>query len=239
MAARPSRKAIDPVALETEDDIMTKSHKRSPRHLSDTTLILLGRAADSENQMLLPISKSVRAHGKALERVLQSLLRQGLVEEVPVGLADEAWRSGDDGRFGLWITSVGLKAIGVPALVSGLEAASGDDKPTATPPRPDSKQARLITMLMKPGGGSIDELSQALGRQLHTTRAVISRLHKSGHVVVRTKSGDGRGEDVGPGCVKARLRTSEAERDRAVARRTNSAQRCRPWPTCAGRLRAA
>jgi hypothetical protein len=33
---------------------MTKSHKRSPRHLSDTALILLGRAADSEDQMLLP-----------------------------------------------------------------------------------------------------------------------------------------------------------------------------------------
>ena len=72
---------------------MTKSHKRSPRHLSDTALIVLGRAADSENQMLLPIPKSVRARGKALERVLLSLLRQGFVEEAPVGLADEAWRS--------------------------------------------------------------------------------------------------------------------------------------------------
>jgi hypothetical protein len=108
---------------------MTTSHKRSPRHLSDTALILLGRAADSENQMLLPIPKSVKAHGKALERVLQSLLNQGFVEEVPVGLADEAWRSGDDGRFGLRITEAGLRAIGVPALASGLE------QPTATPQR--------------------------------------------------------------------------------------------------------
>jgi hypothetical protein len=44
---------------------MTKSHKRSPRHLSDTALILLRRAADSENRMLLPIPKSVRARSKA------------------------------------------------------------------------------------------------------------------------------------------------------------------------------
>jgi hypothetical protein len=100
---------------------MTTSPRRSPRHLSDTALILLGRAADSENQMLLPIPKSVRARGKALERVLLSLLRQGFVEEVPVGLADESWRSGDDGRFGLRITAAGLRAIGVPALASGLE----------------------------------------------------------------------------------------------------------------------
>jgi hypothetical protein len=171
------------VALETEDDIMTTSHKRSPRHLSDTALILLGRAADSETQMLLPVPKTVRARGKALERVLQSLLNLGFAEEVPVGLADEAWRSDDQGRFGLRITAAGLRAIGVPALVSGLE------QPTA--PRPGSKLAMLITMLMQPEGRSIDELSEALGWQVHTTRAVISRLGKSGHAVTRTKNDAG------------------------------------------------
>jgi hypothetical protein len=159
-------------------------------------LVLLGKAADSENQMILPIPKSVRAHGKALERVMQSLLRQGFVEEVPVGLADEAWRSGDDGRFGLRITSAGLKAIGVPALVSGIEAEPGTAVPTTTPqqkpPRPGSKLAQLITMLMQPDGRSVEELSQALGWQIHTTRAVISRLGKSGHVVVRRKNEAGQ-----------------------------------------------
>jgi hypothetical protein len=187
--------------LETEDDIMTKSRKRSPKHLSDTALVLLGKAADSEDQMLMPIPKTVRARGMALERTLQSLLRQGFVEEVPVGLADEAWRSGDDGRFGLRITEAGLRAIGVPALASGLEAAPGDDQPTeaavptATPaatPRPGSKHAQLITMLMQPNGKSIDELSQAFGWLPHTTRAAITGLRKSGHVVTRAKSDDGQ-----------------------------------------------
>jgi hypothetical protein len=129
---------------------MTKSLKRSPKHLSDTALILLGRAADSEDQMILPIPKSVRARGKALERVLRSLLNQGLAEEVPV-----VWRSDDHGRFGLRITSAGLKAIGVPALESGLEQPTG--------PRPGSKLARLITMLVQPDGRSIEELATALG----------------------------------------------------------------------------
>jgi hypothetical protein len=169
---------------------MTKSPTRSPRHLSDTALILLGRAADSENQMLLPIPKTVRARGKALERVLLNLLNQGFVEEVPVGLADEAWRSDHGGRFGLRITSAGLKAIGVPALVSGLE------QPTTTqqqkPPRTGSKLAQLITMLMQPDGRSVEELSEALGWQVHTTRAVISRLQKGGHVIVRTKTETGQ-----------------------------------------------
>jgi hypothetical protein len=159
---------------------MTKSLKRSPKHLSDTALILLGRAADSEDQMILPIPKSVRARGKALERALRSLLRQGFAEEAPVGLADMAWRSDHEGRYGLRITAAGLRALGVPALMSGLEL------PAA--PRPGSKLAQLITMLMQPNGRSINELSEALGWQIHTTRAVISRLQKSGHVVIRAKN---------------------------------------------------
>ena len=62
--------------------------------------------------MLLPIPESVRARGKALERVLQSLLAQGFVEEVAVGLAGEVWRSDTEGRYGLRITEAGLRAIG-------------------------------------------------------------------------------------------------------------------------------
>jgi hypothetical protein len=95
-------------------------------------------------------------------------------------------------RRDLRITPAGLKAIGVPALASGLESAPGDDQPAATreqkSPRPGSKLAQLIAMLMQPDGRTVDELSQALGWQVQTTRAVISRLGKSGHVVVRTKT---------------------------------------------------
>jgi hypothetical protein len=90
----------------------------------------------------------VKAHGMALERVLQSLLSQGFVEEVPVGLADEAWRSGDDGRFGLRITRAGLKAIGVPALESGLE------QPIATPAR-RTTEASLAVPIYPCDRGSI------------------------------------------------------------------------------------
>jgi hypothetical protein len=111
------------------------------------------------------------------------LLNQGFVEEIPVGLADEAWRSDHEGRFGLRITESGLRAIGVPALMSGLE------QPTA--PRPGSKLAKLITMLMEPDGRTVDELSQAMGWLPHTVRAAITGLRKGGHVVVRAKNDAG------------------------------------------------
>jgi hypothetical protein len=179
---------------------MTKSRKRSPRHLSDTALILLGRAADRDDSMLLPYPASLRTRGEALAKVLTSLLAQGLIEEVPVKQDEEAWRSYDDGRYGLRITKAGLKAIGVPALESGLEVAPQDDQPpavpTATPDpkpaRPGSKLARLIELLMQPDGQTIDDLSKELGWLPHTTRAVVSRLQKSGHVVTRTKNEAGQ-----------------------------------------------
>jgi hypothetical protein len=152
--------------------------------------------------MLLPYPASLKTRGEALAKVLNSLLTQGLIEEVPVGIAEEAWRSDDEGRFSLRITKAGLKAVGVPALESGLESAPGNDQPTegapgtatpeTKPARPGSKLARLIELLMRPGGQTIDDLSQELGWLQHTTRAAVSRLQKSGHVVTRTKSDDGQ-----------------------------------------------
>jgi hypothetical protein len=125
----------------------------------------------------------------------RSLLNREFVEEIAVALAEKAWRSGDDGRFGLRITSAGLKAIGVPALVSGLEAGPGTAVPTTTPqqkpPRPGSKLAQLITMLMQPDGRSIDELAASLGWLPHTVRAAITGLRKGGHVIVRAKNDAG------------------------------------------------
>jgi transcription initiation factor IIE alpha subunit len=45
---------------------------------------------------------------------------------------------------------------------------------------------------MQPDGQTIDDLSTELGWLQHTTRAVISRLQTSGHVVTRTKGDDGQ-----------------------------------------------
>lgn len=98
----------------------SQSRHGARRRKFDTALIVLGRGADRENHMLLPVPISAKAHGIELDRILRSLLDEGFVEEVPVGPHKEAWRSDDEGRFGLRITAAGLKAIGVPALVSGV-----------------------------------------------------------------------------------------------------------------------
>lgn len=98
----------------------SQSRHGARRRQFDTALIVLGRAADREDQLVLPMPISAKAHGIALDRILKSLLDQELVEEIPVGPHKEAWRSDGEDRLGLRITAAGLKAIGVPALVSGV-----------------------------------------------------------------------------------------------------------------------
>ena len=55
----------------------------------------------------------------------------------------------------------------------------------------ESKKRQLIGMLGRVGGATIAEISAALGWQPHTTRAAITGLRKSGHVVETAKPGDG------------------------------------------------
>ena len=87
--------------------------------LSDAALILLGAAAGRADGLLLPPPASCRARGKALERVLGSLLKAGLVNEVPVATEQQAWRRDESGKgVGLAITDAGRRAIGVPAAQS-------------------------------------------------------------------------------------------------------------------------
>ncbi len=67
-------------------------------------------------------------------------------------------------------------------------------KPKAHGIRADSKQAKLIEMLMRPKGASIDEIVTAFGWQPHTVRGAIAGAlkRKLGLKVVSEKS-EGRG----------------------------------------------
>jgi hypothetical protein len=63
-------------------------------------------------------------------------------------------------------------------------------------PRAGSKSARLIGMLKRPGGASLEEIMATFGWQIHTTRALMSAggslTRKHGLTVISEKSGDTR-----------------------------------------------
>lgn len=83
-------------------------------------------------------------------------------------------------------------AASSPEKSNDAEKGRADPDGAATLPRAGSKTARLIALLQKPKGSSIDDIVTALGWLPHTTRAAITGLRKRGFAVERTRSGDGK-----------------------------------------------
>jgi biotin operon repressor len=188
----------------TTSTMTQKTLSASKRALSDAALLLLAQAAQHSDGIVLPPPESIKARGSALTKLLQRLLKGGLVAEVAVAQADQAWRMGEDGsRIGLQITAEGRASIGVedgPELVKRRAKADSDcpavadiepSQPPAAATRAGTKQALLIEHLSRPCGHSIGELTQILGWQRHTVRAAITGLRKKGHEVVRDKNDKG------------------------------------------------
>lgn len=80
--------------------------------LSDTQLVILNAAAGRENESILPLPASLR--GGAQNKVVDSLMKKGLIEEVEARNGDQVWRETGDGHgVTLTITKAGLAAIGI------------------------------------------------------------------------------------------------------------------------------
>ena len=168
----------------------------APIRLSDAALLLLGQAAAREDRLLLPPPPALRARGSALQKVLQALLKAGLVTEVPVATEAQSWRSGDDGeRIGLVIAAEGFRAIGLPvpapAAPAAAPAAGQGAPPAAEPAGRTTKQAVLIALLSDEAGASVPALAETLAWQNHTVRAALTGLRQKGHVLARTKDAAG------------------------------------------------
>lgn len=60
------------------------------------------------------------------------------------------------------------------------------EHPNAIPPKPN-KTEKVLALLTRTGGATLDELIEATGWLPHTTRAALTGLKKKGHKVERTK----------------------------------------------------
>jgi len=95
--------------------------------LVDTQLVILSAAAQRDGGAALPLPKSVKLQGGAVNHVLKSLLNKGLLSEQPAGHEATAWRESKDGqRLMLVITAAGRAAIGAEE--------DAQIKPQPTPP---------------------------------------------------------------------------------------------------------
>lgn len=57
-------------------------------------------------------------------------------------------------------------------------------------PRSESKIARVIALLQREQGATLEELVHETGWLPHTTRAALTGLRKKGHTLEKTKRGD-------------------------------------------------
>jgi Protein of unknown function (DUF3489) len=198
--------------------------------LSDTQAVILSAASQRDDGAVLPLPKTLKIKGGAVDKVLGSLKAKGLIEHLGTPRGDDPPP--------LRITRAGLEAIGVeaeaaaPAAETDTATTSADAAPaghTATPtagcghgaaprkrrakakakpakakvassnkptPRAGTKQARMIELLRRPEGATVEQIAAATGWQHHTIRgAIAGALKKKLGLTIEAT----RAREVGPG----------------------------------------
>jgi hypothetical protein len=162
--------------------------------LSDSQLVVLTAACQRPDRCVFPITAKLK--GNAAGNVLKSLLKKGLIKEVHAKSNDDTvWRHDEEcGRMTLVATPAAFAALGIDVADEATEAkpdaAAAPDARVASAPkgrrppksqepterrtRPNTKQAKLIAMLQRARGATIDELAEALDWQPHTVRGAIA-----------------------------------------------------------------
>jgi hypothetical protein len=106
--------------------------------LSDSQRAILSAACRRDDGAVFPILASLK--GGALNKVLQSLIAKGLIEEVPAGVGDTVWRDEDEGRLTLRANAAAREALGItneeddPPPAGGAAKASKPSRTKATAP---------------------------------------------------------------------------------------------------------
>jgi Protein of unknown function (DUF3489) len=172
--------------------------------LSDTQLVILGAAAQRADLSVLPLPDSLKLKGGALAKVMDSLRNRGVIrvldtdggpervvitsegmaaigvetedDEAPAGATepDTAPRTtAEAGAAREGPTEVAERDNAATPAVSKPEGAPGRAaaKPT---PRAGTKQAKMIEMLKRPEGATVEQIAATTGWQHHTIRGAIS-----------------------------------------------------------------
>jgi DNA-binding MarR family transcriptional regulator len=161
--------------------------------LNDLQLVLLSTAAQRDDGCVFPVAESIAKDENRVRKAVESLLKRSLVEEGPT--TDRlAWREHDGRRIAVFITDAGRSLIDHAADGAephgGGESTAKNAKTSVEQVRKGSKMELVLGLLRRPVGATLDELVTATGWLPHTTRAALTSLRKTGHVVEKTKRDD-------------------------------------------------
>lgn len=90
-------------------------------------------------------------------------------------------------------SSNGRRLAGEPTTAAEAQQGSGDetvvrkDRSASPSPKEPNKTEKVLLLLKRSKGATLDELIEATGWLRHTTRAALTGLKKKGYVVQRTK----------------------------------------------------
>ena len=172
-----------------------------PIKLTDAQLLMLSDATQREDRIM---AMPPRLKGGAAQKAAAKLIAAGLVKETKAKTRAPAWRRNAETEqsYALKLTAVGLRASaidnGVTASTTAVEttpkegAEVADTTPAALAPREGAKISRVVGLLQRDNGATLDEVIAATGWLPHTSRAALTGLRKRGYAIEKHRNTEGR-----------------------------------------------
>jgi hypothetical protein len=168
---------------------------------TDTQLLMLSAAAQREDRIL---AMPPNLKGGAAQKVAAKLIAAGLVKEIKAKTGASVWRrdSETEQSYALKLTAAGLKASASDNGETANKAAgirTPNDgavvtsiAPAAPAPRDGTKISRVVGLLQRDNGATLDEVIALTGWLPHTSRAALTGLRKRGYAIEKHQNPEGR-----------------------------------------------
>ena len=159
--------------------------------LTDTQAVILSAACARDDGAVFPVTAKLK--GGAVGNVCKSLLKLGLIEEIPATDLNTVWRHEEaHGPITLRATPLAHRTLGITD--AGPTTAAVENLTASFQRRKGTKQEAVLALLRTPAGATIEDIAAATGWAAHTSRGFLSGVLKKrlGLSVSSTKI-DGRG----------------------------------------------
>jgi hypothetical protein len=184
--------------------------------LTDTQIVMLSAAAQRDDRCLVA-PRNLK--GGAAQKVVAKLIDGGLAKEIKAKPGAPVWRQDEQAgqSFALKLTAAGVRALAidgrspsddtrddsgervrVAAANSEIIRQTAAEVPAAGAPSPSAprggtKLARVLELIQRDCGATLEELIAATDWLPHTTRAALTGLRKRGCTVTIDRHDKGRG----------------------------------------------